>query len=153
MLPLGATFGGSLVRAQTRSLSVICAGSTSWAVRQGANLSCHAKGNKKRYRKRYLFKSFANLNYAPKGSKLRERPGERAPRYAFACLSAPDPLRGPCDRGQITSATPKETKRIPEIGYPFCLAEQERFELSRRYSRPTPLAGAPLHHLSTTPHQ
>ena len=101
----------------------------------------------------YLFESFANLNYAPKGSKLRERPGERAPRYAFACLSAPDPLRGPCDRGQIASATPKETKRIPEIGYPFCLAEQERFELSRRYSRPTPLAGAPLHHLSTTPHQ
>ena len=33
------------------------------------------------------------------------------------------------------------------------LAEQERFELSRRYSRPTPLAGAPLHHLSTTPNQ
>ena len=33
------------------------------------------------------------------------------------------------------------------------LAEQERFELSRRYSRPTPLAGAPLHHLSTTPRQ
>ena len=33
------------------------------------------------------------------------------------------------------------------------LAEMERFELSRRYSRPTPLAGAPLHHLSTTPNQ
>ena len=26
----------------------------------------------------------------------------------------------------------------------FLLAEKERFELSRRYSRPTPLAGAPL---------
>ena len=29
-------------------------------------------------------------------------------------------------------------------GYTVFLAEMERFELSRRYSRPTPLAGAPL---------
>ena len=36
-------------------------------------------------------------------------------------------------------------------GYAVFLAEKERFELSRRYSRPTPLAGAPLHHLSTSP--
>ncbi len=33
---------------------------------------------------------------------------------------------------------------MPRCSYYFLLAEKERFELSRRYSRPTPLAGAPL---------
>ena len=47
----------------------------------------------------------------------------------------------------------KNLNQTHSVRFRFLLAEQERFELSRRYSRPTPLAGAPLHHLSTTPHQ
>ncbi len=39
------------------------------------------------------------------------------------------------------SSTPKQKDTV---WCPFVLAEKERFELSRRYSRPTPLAGAPL---------
>ena len=35
-------------------------------------------------------------------------------------------------------------KQDHPIGWSFFLAEKERFELSRRYNRPTPLAGAPL---------
>ena len=49
------------------------------------------------------------------------------------------PLAGA--RVQIFSDPP--TKKA-HLAVCFSLAEKERFELSRRYSRPTPLAGAPL---------
>ncbi len=52
---------------------------------------------------------------------------------------------------QISHSAEKEKHGRPERGCSVFLAEKERFELSRRYSRPTPLAGAPLHHLSTSP--
>ena len=42
---------------------------------------------------------------------------------------------------QIATST---TKRKTTKWWSFFLAEKERFELSRRYNRPTPLAGAPL---------
>ena len=49
------------------------------------------------------------------------------------------------------SASQHKNKKDTRKWVSFLLAEMERFELSRRYSRPTPLAGAPLHHLSTSP--
>ena len=44
------------------------------------------------------------------------------------------------------SKSGEKTRKSPEIlrFRELFLAEKERFELSRRYSRPTPLAGAPL---------
>ena len=57
-----------------------------------------------------------------------------------------------CDaRGEnLSFSTEKAKRQSPERATAF-LAEKERFELSRRYNRPTPLAGAPLHHLSISP--
>ena len=86
----GAIFGSSLVRAQTRSLSIIC------AVARPA--SCDASRGK--------------------SLPLRQKAKRQSPKWATVFL-----------------------------------AEKERFELSRRYNRPTPLAGAPLHHLSTSPYK
>ena len=59
----------------------------------------------------------------------------------------------PSQERKISPARAKTKNKECPKGHSLFLAEQERFELSRRYSRPTPLAGAPLHHLSTTPHQ
>ena len=42
------------------------------------------------------------------------------------------------------SISDKKKNTVHPNGYTVFLAEMERFELSRRYSRPTPLAGAPL---------
>ena len=53
--------------------------------------------------------------------------------------------------GENLSFPAQENKKRHRLGVFLCLAEKERFELSRRYNRPTPLAGAPLHHLSISP--
>ena len=76
-----------------------------------------------------------------RGATVARRPCKRACRCALARLSAPTALRS----AQETQALffDKKQNGYPN-GYPFCLAEKERFELSRRLSRPTPLAGAPL---------
>ena len=49
-----------------------------------------------------------------------------------------DRTRSECDRKK------KNLSLTHCVQLRFLLAEKERFELSRRYSRPTPLAGAPL---------
>ncbi len=45
--------------------------------------------------------------------------------------------------GALVKSLPENETGSPN-GLPVSLAEKERFELSRRYHRPTPLAGAPL---------
>ena len=150
MLPVGATLLASLTSELVDSASLRYLRRIRFASRASRGKSLPLRKKQKDSRpKGQLF--LVDLNYAPCGSKRRERPGERAPRYAFACLSAPDSLREPCNRGQI-SPTPQKAKRQSPKRATVFLAEKERFELSRRYNRPTPLAGAPLHHLSTSPY-
>ncbi len=75
------------------------------------------------------------------GSNLRSRPCKQACRCALLGY-----LRRPraVGAGEKSLLLRRKKQRGYPHGYPLCLAEKERFELSRRLSRPTPLAGAPL---------
>ena len=50
----------------------------------------------------------------------------RACRLGFAALSAPRSRSDPC--ADSCKAQLRKTKRIPEIGYPFCLANNPNFD-------------------------
>ena len=79
--------------------------------------------------------------------------GKQALRLGCAALSAPPFALQTAVLEQQISLSPSKNKNTEHPnGYSVFLAEKERFELSRRLTRPTPLAGAPLHHLSISPY-
>ena len=91
----------------------------------------------------------SELNYAPAGSNLlasltSELVDSSARRYLRRIRYA--------SRARGGKSLPlQKAEKDSHVCDCLFLAEQERFELSRRYNRPTPLAGAPLHHLSISP--
>ena len=83
---------------------------------------------------------YARLRRAAAGAIGAIRACERAPARSGLIICAPLALQAAAQKG--ISPSPPTQKRHP-MGA-FALAEKERFELSRRDNRPTPLAGAPL---------
>ena len=98
--------------------------------------------NEKKPPKSYDSEGFSWRRRRDLRTELRRERGV-SPSKAGANKAIPPSIGVPRLTGYQTDQ-PRQKENPTLTGRVLFLAEKERFELSRRYSRPTPLAGAPL---------